>query len=357
MGTSDTLDAGATPAGAAAGARRVTVVVPTYNRAQWLGGAIASVLAQTHRDFELVVSDNCSTDETPTVVAGFDDPRLRYVRSERHVGLNEHYNLCVSEIETEYFLIVPDDDELLPDAIETLVPVLDAQPTAGIAHGQARLLQGETVIAAAHHMTGLPSDALEPGAAFVELAIAGSHRIHATTVLYRTEAVRHVPLDPRDFPATEFGMWLRLALDWDLAFRARPVAVYRMHEGSYTSANASVTGAGYIQTPETIANIRDVKLRFLAVHGGRVQHARRLRREAHRAYARQLVNWAGHATLPERDLGATAAVLARCLRSEPRVALEPGAWRLLAGGLLGPRLADEVNRRLRGRVGMREATR
>ena len=357
MGNDQRRDGGGTPGHGTMPPVRVTVVVPTYNRAQWLGRAIESVLAQTYRDFQLIVSDNCSTDETADVVARFRDPRLRYVRRQRHLGLNEHYNLCVAEVASEYFLIVPDDDELMPDAIETLVPVLDSRASAGVAHGRARLLRGETIVAAAHDMTELPGDALEPGAEFIEKAMAGSHRIHATTVLYRTEALRPVPLDPRDYPATEFGMWLRLALDWDIAFRARTIAVYRMHAGSYTSANAAVTGGGYIQTPETITNIRDVKLRFLDVHGHRVGNAARLRRAARRAYARQLVNWAGHATLPERGLATTAGALADCVRREPRVLLEAGAWRLLVGSVLGARLADEVNRRFRGRVGVREATR
>ena len=59
---------------------RTTILIPTYNRARWLPGAIESVLAQTERDFTLVISDNASTDETPEVVARYDDPRITYVR-------------------------------------------------------------------------------------------------------------------------------------------------------------------------------------------------------------------------------------------------------------------------------------
>ena len=334
----------------------VTVIVPTFNRCGWLPQAIASVLAQTYGDFHLIVSDNASTDETPDVVARFDDPRLTYVRRDRNVGLNEHYNLCVDEVETEYFLIVPDDDALVPHAIETLLPVLQQNPNAGIAHGRARLEQGDLVVSSSHDMTGLVEDTVEAGATFIRRAMRSSHRVHATTVLYRAEAIKPVPLDPRDYPSTEFGVWLRLALDWDIAFVAKTVAIYRMHTSSYTSGNASVTGGGYIQGPDTIQNIYDVKMRFLEEHGRRLADVRRLRRDARRALRLQLVNYAGHVTLPQRRLVETIRTLGDCARREPRLILEPGAWRLLAGSVLGPGLVERIKRRRQDRTTMKEAT-
>ncbi len=324
---------------------RVTVVIPTLNRSHWLAGAIESVLAQTHRDFTVVVADNASRDETPSIVAGFEDKRLQYVRRPHTLELNEHYNLCVDEISTEYFLIVPDDDALVPDAIETLLPVLQRNPGLGIVHGRARIEQEGLVVAPVHDMTGREGDAVEIGAEFIRRALAASHRIHATTVLYRTAALKGIPLDPRDYPATEFGHWLRLALDWDVAFVARPIATVRIHTSSYTSANARVTSGGYVQDLETIRNIHDVKLRFLREHAARLDDPAALRKSAERAFASQLVNYAGHATLPERRLGSTIATLARCARMERRVLIEPGAWRLLGASVLGRRLVDRIKRR------------
>jgi len=324
---------------------RVTVVIPTLNRSHWLGGAIESVLAQTHRDFTLVVADNASTDETPSVVAGFADERVQYVRRPRTLELNEHYNLCVDEISTEYFLIVPDDDALVPDAIETLLPVLERNPGAGIVHGRACLEQDGRVVAPTHDMTGLAGDTVERGSEFIRRAMAASHRIHATTVLYRTEAVKPVPLDRRDYPATEFGMWLRLALEWDVAFVVKTIATVRIHGESYTSANARVGGGGYIQDIETIRNVHEVKLRFLDEHARRVDEPGALRAEARRALASQLVNYAGHATLPERLLGSTIGTLAACVRVERRVLIDPGTWRLLGASLLGRRLVALIKRR------------
>jgi glycosyltransferase involved in cell wall biosynthesis len=323
----------------------VTVLVPTFNRSHWLPGAVASALDQTYADVRVVVSDNASTDATPEVVSAFDDPRLSYVRRQRNVSLNEHYNLCVEEISSKYVLILPDDDVLLPGAIDALLPVLERTPTVGIAHGRARLEVNDRVISSSHDMTGLTGDAVESGATFICRAMTSSHRIHATTALCRTEAMKRVPLDLGDYPATEFGVWLRLALDWDIAFVARTIAVYRMHTSTYSSSNVELTAGGYIQGPDTIQNVHDVKLRFLSEYGARLDDVPRLRRSARRAASSQLVNYAGHATLPERRLGRTILTLADCVRREPTVLLDSGAWRLLAGSVLGPRLVARIKSR------------
>jgi glycosyltransferase involved in cell wall biosynthesis len=330
---------------------RVTVFIPTYNRAEWLGGAIESVLRQTRRDFRLVVSDNASTDGTPEVVAGFDDPRLSYVRLVNHLDLNEHFNLCFERAQTEYLFVLPDDDRMGPELLERTVAALDANPRAGLAHAQVTNVDRDgAVISAAHDMTGLPGDAVESGVDFIRRTMDMSFRVHASTALIRTAAVSGLRLDPRDFPVTDLGLWMRLALDWDVAFLARPLATYRIHAGAYSAGAAAVTGCGYIETVDRVLKSREAKLRLIDEHGARLRNHADLRRRARRRFRRELLQHAAHATLPDRRLAPTARALAASARLDRRVALEPAAWRLAAGSILGPRgvlLAKRVLRRPR----------
>lgn len=324
---------------------RVAVVIPTYNRARWLGGAIESVLAQTSPDFTLVVSDNASTDTTPDVVAAFGDPRLSYVRLERHLGLNEHFNLCLERAATDYVFLLPDDDRIAPELLETTVSVLDGNPRVGLVHGQVDVVDEHgSVIAAAHEMTGLTRDAVESGEEFIRRSMSMSFRVHASTALIRREAVSSLRLDERDFPATDLALWLRVALDWDIAFVARPLATYRIHTGAYSAGAADVTVGGYIQGVERILKIREAKLRFLSEHGERGVHGLLLRACAKRAFRRELLDQAAHATFPDRRLGPTARTLAECARLDGAVVLEPAAWRLLVASILGPRAVAFVKR-------------
>lgn len=102
----------------------VSIVLPTYTRAQLLPHAIRSVLAQTHRNLELIVVDDNSKDNTPEIVRGFDDPRIRYVRNEENLklprGLNKGFGLARGD-----FLTWTSDDNLYaPEAIARMVGVL-----------------------------------------------------------------------------------------------------------------------------------------------------------------------------------------------------------------------------------------
>ena len=114
---------------------RVTVLMPTYNVASYVEEAIESVLKQTFRDFELLVIDDCSTDETVSVVQGIDDPRIRIVQNEKNVGLAENLNRGLSHITTEYAARMDGDDIAEPFWLEREVAVLDSHPEIGICSG------------------------------------------------------------------------------------------------------------------------------------------------------------------------------------------------------------------------------
>ena len=89
------------------------------------------VLEQTFGDLRLVVSDNASTDETPDVVASFDDPRLEYVRQPENLGLLGNHNWFLERVDTDYALILPDDDLVYPDLLERTVAELDRRRERG----------------------------------------------------------------------------------------------------------------------------------------------------------------------------------------------------------------------------------
>ena len=70
--------------------------LPVYNGAAYIAESIESVLAQTYGDFRLIVSDNCSTDNTEDIVRSFSDRRLTYVRNARNLGVVGNFNRCLS---------------------------------------------------------------------------------------------------------------------------------------------------------------------------------------------------------------------------------------------------------------------
>jgi len=113
---------------------RITVGIPTFNRADLLSQAIESVLEQTYRNFRLIVSDNASTDETRELVASVSDPRLEYVRAETNIGMIGNFNRVIELAETEFLMLLPDDDRLYPDYLGAVVDVLERNPRVGLVH-------------------------------------------------------------------------------------------------------------------------------------------------------------------------------------------------------------------------------
>jgi len=95
-----------------------TVGIPTCNRAPFLHEAIPSVLGQTFLDFELIIADNHSNDNTPDVVESFKDSRIRYVRHDKNHGAKFNFNYIAKEARGRYFVLLQDDDLLCKTFLE-----------------------------------------------------------------------------------------------------------------------------------------------------------------------------------------------------------------------------------------------
>ena len=123
---------------------RLTIGLPVYNGEAYLEETLESLLAQDFEDFELVVSDNASTDATTGIVASFAtrDPRVRLVRNPRNLGAAQNYNLLVRDSRTELFKWAGYDDLHEPGHLSACVAALDANPAAVLAFPQATIIDG-----------------------------------------------------------------------------------------------------------------------------------------------------------------------------------------------------------------------
>ena len=116
--------------------QKVTVVIATYNRVNLLPRAVESVLAQTFTDYEIVIVDDCSSDNTQEVIAGFDDPRIRAFRHGRNRGQSAAQNTGISNAKGQYIAFLDDDDEYLPVNLEARVHRMDkASCKVGLVYG------------------------------------------------------------------------------------------------------------------------------------------------------------------------------------------------------------------------------
>jgi glycosyltransferase involved in cell wall biosynthesis len=108
---------------------RVSVLIPTYNYAHFLDDAIQSVLAQTYTDYELIIVDNASTDNTDEVVARYlSDTRVRYYKHPENIGLVANWNSGLKHTRGEFLKILCADDKFRPTLLEKYVRLMDQYP-------------------------------------------------------------------------------------------------------------------------------------------------------------------------------------------------------------------------------------
>lgn len=122
----------------------VTIGIPTYNRADgYLKEAIESVINQTYSNLEIIVSDNCSSDDTGLVVKSFKDQRIHYYRHNENIGANNNFNFCLEKAKGAYFLLLHDDDLIDIDFVETCMNVVKDRTDIGIVRTGSRVINTE----------------------------------------------------------------------------------------------------------------------------------------------------------------------------------------------------------------------
>jgi glycosyltransferase involved in cell wall biosynthesis len=123
----------------------ITVGLPVYNGAPTIGATIESVLAQTVTDFELIISDNASTDSTAAICEEYAsrDKRIRLIRNPKNIGGADNYNQLVGMATGRYFNWIPADDVILPRFLDACIAALEANPKAALAYTRAAMIDAE----------------------------------------------------------------------------------------------------------------------------------------------------------------------------------------------------------------------
>jgi len=207
---------------------KVSVIMPTYNRAAYLREAIESVLAQRLGDLELIVVDDGSSDDTAGVLAAVRDPRVRYVRQE-HRGVSAAANRGLRMARGQYIGRLDSDDLWVPETLQTLAEVLDSKPEVGVAYAKGQAMDsGGKLLPHTHGMAPrFPGEALRS-------LVYEDFTCNIATLARRSCFDRAGEYD-ESLPASEdWDMWLRIAAQDQFAFVDRILGHFRWHDGNMT---------------------------------------------------------------------------------------------------------------------------
>ncbi len=208
----------------------VSVVIAAYNGAAFIRETIDSVLAQTMPDFEIVVADDASKDDTLAVLATIDDPRLRVVRAERNGGPAVARNLAMAHAKGRFVAGLDQDDICTPDRFEKQLAYLDAHPDVVLVASTIVMFEDER-----ERRDPYP-DLVDPDQ--IDWTMWLLNPLAWSTAMMRGEAARALDPFERDAVrfAEDFDLYTRIRAHGRIGRIAEPLVRYRMHAGGASRA-------------------------------------------------------------------------------------------------------------------------
>ncbi len=204
---------------------RVSVIIPTHNRAGYLREAIGSVQRQRLSDWECLVVDDDSSDETARVVAELaaSDPRVRYLHQPRFGRAARGRNLALRSSQAPLCAFLDDDDLWYPEKLAVQVAVLDAHPEVGLVFGKIRKVGLKQQI--------WPEEKLPPRPGFADL-LRGNF-VPTSTAVARRSALEAAggSFDETQVAVEDYDLWLRIARCAGLYALPQVLCDYRVHPG------------------------------------------------------------------------------------------------------------------------------
>ncbi len=219
---------------------RVSVVIPTYNYAHFICNAVDSVLAQTYQDYEIIVVDDGSRDNTGDVLAPYGD-RIRCVRQE-NAGPSTARNKGIGLAQGELIAFLDADDCWLPDKLEKQVRFLDANPEFGMVFSDmSHCVDGDMVHAAYLRERGYRYVA--QGSIYNNLLREGF--IFTPTVMLRSKCLDLVGVfDVTMCNCEDVDLWFRMADRYQIGFLDEPLVIRNQH-----GANVTGNSEDYLKAP------------------------------------------------------------------------------------------------------------
>ncbi|AMN43208.1 glycosyltransferase [Rhodoplanes sp. Z2-YC6860] len=209
---------------------RVSVVIKSYNHAPFVAQTIQSVLDQSFQDFEIVLTDDASTDGTPDVVRGFTDKRIRLEVSPSNQGVSKAMNATLARARGELIAILNSDDYALPGRLEKQVAFLDGHPDAGAVFTMPQIVDeaGAATDDFSDFHAALKLPDFSRRSWLRQFFFKGNILCGPTAMIRRSCYSACGEYDPRLTNLQDFDMWIRLAVSAPIHVMSEELTAFRI---------------------------------------------------------------------------------------------------------------------------------
>ncbi|QDL11545.1 glycosyltransferase family 2 protein [Brasilonema octagenarum UFV-E1] len=220
---------------------RVTVAIPTYNRASLLKFSLESVLAQDYPDFQVLVLDNASDDDTEAVVRSFaqQDERITYIRNQTNIGVLGNWNRAIELNTSPYLTILSDDDLMLPGLISESVQALDEHAQVAFSFALVRFIDIDGNLLHFQETKKI-ADGVINGLDFLEQTVSWQGcPVYTSSIFLRKSALAVVGSfdSPHTKHTFDLTMVYRMTAHFDILFLRKELVHVRLHPGQITETD------------------------------------------------------------------------------------------------------------------------
>jgi glycosyltransferase involved in cell wall biosynthesis len=220
---------------------KVSICLPNYNLAPYLPEAIESVLRQSYTNFEFIIIDNCSTDNSRDIIQQYAerDPRIRFSVNDHNVGMVNNLNLCLQHAKGDYIKYLLSDDILdSPIALEKMVAVLDADSDIALVATARNVIDDRSIIRQV--LSEYRTSSSYVGTDIIqECLIDQKNKIgEPSVVLFRKKNAGR-GFDSRYRQMVDLEMWFHILEQGNFAYIDEPLCSFRSHPNQQTHVNIS----------------------------------------------------------------------------------------------------------------------
>jgi glycosyltransferase involved in cell wall biosynthesis len=220
---------------------RLSILLPVYNGAAYLQACIESVMQQDCPNFELVIGDDGSTDESAAIIRRFDDPRIRYHYRDQNLGLFGNLNRLLAEARAPVVRLLGQDDLLEPDCVGATLRFFDAHPAIGLTICRSQYIDawGQQIGEYPYRQDAFP-ESIDRELAMQLFLYYGNLAGNITHVAVRRDALHAVGGFSEQYGnAGDFEMWTRVAGHYAISVMPAYLARIRIHSRQLSRTGAS----------------------------------------------------------------------------------------------------------------------
>jgi glycosyltransferase involved in cell wall biosynthesis len=253
---------------------KISVCIPVYNGAEFLNIAIDSVLSQSLNDFEVILVDNQSTDNTVAIIKAYNDPRIKLFINDSNIGMIPNWNKALSYASGEYIKILPADDLMYPDCLKLQSSVLDqdVDKKVSLVCSSRHIINDAGKVLFTRKFSNRKQE-LNNYEAFNKVIRAGGNIVgEGGAVMFRREILEKTgPFNSDIFYLLDLDQWFKIMLQGNLFALPDVVSAFRVSSSSASVQIADKQKVDYFNFIKKIYNSKEYHLTWYSYQVGLIK--------------------------------------------------------------------------------------